>query len=136
MKVFVDTGPLRALVVPKDQERKRTLEIIESLGKQKAQMFTSDYILDEVFTGLLNDIRGGHLRIKEFNRLILRQKLLQIEWIDRQRWLKTKRLFLKVSKDKTWSFTDCTSYVVMRELKIKKAFSFDEHFKQMGFDLL
>jgi len=132
----VDTGPLRALVVPKDQERKRTLEIIESLGKQKAQMFTSDYILDEVFTGLLNDIRGGHLRIKEFNRLILRQKLLQIEWIDRQRWLKTKRLFLKVSKDKTWSFTDCTSYVVMRELKIKKAFSFDEHFKQMGFDLL
>jgi len=136
VKVFVDTGPLRALVVPKDQERKRTLEIIESLGKQKAQMFTSDYILDEVFTGLLNDIRGGHLRIKEFNRLILRQKLLQIEWIDRQRWLKTKRLFLKVSKDKTWSFTDCTSYVVMRELKIKKAFSFDEHFKQMGFDLL
>lgn len=136
MKVFVDTGPLRALVVPKDQGRERTLEIIENLGKQRVEMLTSDYIMDEVFTGLLNDIRAGYRRIKEFNQLVLKQKLLKIEWIDRQRWLRTKRLFLKVARDKSWSFTDCTSYVVIKELKIKQIFTFDEHFKQMGFELL
>lgn len=33
-------------------------------------------------------------------------------------------------------FTDCTSYVVMKELGIKLVFTFDEHFRQMGFKLL
>jgi len=35
--------------------------------------------------------------------------------------------------DKQWSFTDCTSYVVMRQLGIEEAFAFDRHFEQMGF---
>ena len=30
-------------------------------------------------------------------------------------------------------FIDCVSFVVMRELGIKEAFAFDEHFNQMGF---
>lgn len=34
--------------------------------------------------------------------------------------------------DKEWSFTDCTSYVVMQRLKITQAFSFDHHFRQFG----
>jgi predicted nucleic acid-binding protein len=35
--------------------------------------------------------------------------------------------------DKTWSFTDCTSYVVMQRLAIRFAFSFDHHYRQFGF---
>ena len=34
--------------------------------------------------------------------------------------------------DKDWSFTDCTSRVVMEQLNIKVAFAFDHHFKQFG----
>jgi len=34
--------------------------------------------------------------------------------------------------DKTFSFTDCVSFVVMRDLGIQEAFTFDEHFVQMG----
>jgi len=34
--------------------------------------------------------------------------------------------------DKGWSFTDCTSKVVMEELGITTAFTFDQHFKQFG----
>ena len=35
-------------------------------------------------------------------------------------------------QDKDWSLTDCTSYVFMNRLEIKKAFAFDPHFDQFG----
>ena len=34
--------------------------------------------------------------------------------------------------DKDWSFTDCTSKVVIQHLGITQAFAFDHHFKQFG----
>jgi predicted nucleic acid-binding protein len=34
---------------------------------------------------------------------------------------------------KKWSFTDCTSFVTMRELRIADAFTSDRHFLQAGF---
>ena len=34
--------------------------------------------------------------------------------------------------DKKWSFTDCTSKVVMEQLNIEVAFAFDHHFHQFG----
>lgn len=34
--------------------------------------------------------------------------------------------------DKDWSFTDCTSKVVMDKLQITQAFAFDHHFRQFG----
>jgi uncharacterized protein len=34
--------------------------------------------------------------------------------------------------DKNWSFTDCTSRVVMEQLGIKVAFAYDHHFHQFG----
>lgn len=34
--------------------------------------------------------------------------------------------------DKEWSFTDCTSKVVMERLGITAAFAFDQHFRQFG----
>jgi len=35
-------------------------------------------------------------------------------------------------KDKEWSFTDCTSKVVMEMRGVRKAFAFDVHFSQFG----
>jgi len=34
--------------------------------------------------------------------------------------------------DKDWSFTDCSSKVVMEKFGINYAFAFDGHFKQFG----
>jgi len=33
---------------------------------------------------------------------------------------------------RSWSFTDCTSKIVMERLHVRRALSFDEHFKQFG----
>ena len=35
--------------------------------------------------------------------------------------------------DKRWSLTDCTSFVLMRELEVANAFTFDRNFTEAGF---
>ena len=35
--------------------------------------------------------------------------------------------------DKAWSFTDCTSFVLMENLGSRKALAFDANFRQAGF---
>lgn len=134
--VFIDAAPLRAVVTPRDQWSTRTRELMRLLSRLNYPLVTTDYVLSEVFTGLL-DVKGAqHVRIARLNVYIFEKNSATIEWITKERFYKTKKLFLKVARDKLWSFTDCTSYVVMKELGIKTAFTFDEHFRQMGFKLL
>jgi predicted nucleic acid-binding protein len=51
--------------------------------------------------------------------------------IEEEAW----RLFKQYS-DKFFSFTDCTSFIVMRQLNLTEAFTNDHHFEQMGFTIL
>jgi predicted nucleic acid-binding protein len=37
------------------------------------------------------------------------------------------------SSDKEWSLTDCSSFLIMRELKITEALAYDKHFEQASF---
>jgi predicted nucleic acid-binding protein len=49
-------------------------------------------------------------------------------------WKAAFELFKKYF-DKNLSFTDCTSFSLMRRLKLKVAFTFDCHFQQVGFEV-
>ena len=42
----------------------------------------------------------------------------------------------KSHSDKLWGLIDCVSFVVMRELIINDALTFDRHFEQAGFNIL
>ena len=123
-QIFIDAGPLRAFITPRDQYQQKTLQLLRYLSNQKVKLITSDYVLNEVFTGLLGVKKTGHMRIFQFNNFIFQKEAVQIIWITKEKFYRTKDIFLKVSKDKLWSFTDCASFVVMKELKIKTAFTF------------
>lgn len=41
-----------------------------------------------------------------------------------------------IHRDKDYSFTDCTSFAVMRELRLREALTTDRHFRQAGFGVL
>lgn len=45
-------------------------------------------------------------------------------------------LYFRKHRDKNFSFTDCTSFVVMKSLRLTRALSDDHHFRQAGFQPL
>lgn len=61
----------------------------------------------------------------------------QIEIVTVDRRLLPRALDLYGNRpDKEWGLTDCISFVVMTDRRIKSALTFDHHFAQAGFTTL
>ncbi|WP_448561838.1 type II toxin-antitoxin system VapC family toxin [Trichothermofontia sp.] len=58
---------------------------------------------------------------------------LTVVWISEAIATQTWQIFEQFNTDKQWSFTDCISYVVMKDQGITAAFTFDHHFSQLSF---
>ena len=133
MTIFIDSGPLRALNNTRDQYFSVARQRYAQLVNEPVKLVTTDYVIDEVYTGLLVD--SGYRSAMNFDSVLGLGKWT-IERVSAVRFAKAQDVFRKFNKDKKWSFTDCTSYVVMKELKISMAFTFDQNFTQMGFKIL
>jgi len=132
-KIFVDTGAWAALNNKRDKFHNDSVAANKRLLNEGYFYITSDYVLDETYTLLLYDI--GHKRAVEFgNEIILlsKKKKIRIVHITEELLTEAWELFITY-QDKDFSFTDCTSFRVMKNLKIDEAFSFDKHFEQYGF---
>jgi predicted nucleic acid-binding protein len=55
--------------------------------------------------------------------------------MDGERFARTK-VFFRKHADHAYSFTDCSSFVVMRELGLQDALTTDRHFREAGFRVL
>lgn len=93
---------------------------------------TTDYIVDETLT--LIRLRLGHAAAEAWWKQVDGSSRIRWESISPARAEKARGLFFRYH-DKDFSFTDCTSFVVMRELKLREALTTDHHFAQMGFTL-
>lgn len=60
---------------------------------------------------------------------------IEMIWIGEDRFHLARELFEKYSEH-AFPFTDCTSFVVMKEMKIKDAVTSGRHFRIMGFNPL
>jgi predicted nucleic acid-binding protein len=132
-KLFIDTGAWVALNNKKDYHHKDAVEAHKDFLDRGYFYVTSEYVLDEVYTLLLLDV--GHKRAIEFGyeiKDLQKKKKINLFYVDQIVLDKAWGIFEKYS-DKTFSFTDCTSFVAMEMLKINEAFSFDKHFDQYGF---
>ena len=104
----------------------------EWLG-QGGLLVTSDYVLDETLT--LIRMRLGIDSAEMWWDQVAQSHRLKVEWITPERAEKARSWFFRW-RDKSFSFTDCASFVVLRELKIKKALTVDRHFLEAGFETL
>lgn len=124
--IFVDTSAWFALVVPTDPCHKLAKSW---LMQNKIRLITSDYVVDEILT--LLKMRGEYSRALSLGKVFFETDIVEIYHLSETDILEAWRMFRDFS-DKGWSFTDCSSKVIMDNSDIKKAFAFDEHFKQFG----
>lgn len=132
-KLFIDTGAWIALNNKKDKHHQDAIKANKDILDKGYFYVTTDYILDETYTLLRFDV--GHKRAVEFGAEIkYLQKMVKINivHINQDVLDKAWEIFEKYS-DKDFSFTDCTSFIVMKMLGVDEVFSFDKHFEQYGF---
>ncbi len=132
--IFVDTSAWIAIEDKKDVNHVKAVQFKQHLQTSRIRLTTTNYILDETYTLMLLDL--GYARTVKFKQkpdgLLDSNLLITIHItpeIEQAAW----ETFERFNKDKTWSFTDCTSKVIMEQLKLREAFTFDQHFKQMRF---
>ena len=134
--IFVDTSAWAAMNNDKDKFYTRARDAITQFGKQ-FKWVTTNYVLDESYTLLLNDVGYARaLAAKQVIDYLRKQNKLNIIWVDEQIAVEAWGIFEQFNRDKTWSFTDCVSYAVMKRERLTDVFAFDHHFEQMGFALL
>jgi len=133
MKVFVDTSGWAAYFNERDANHKKAVMVWENLKKQRADLITSDYILDETIT--LLKVRGNANVAETGGRALLSSRLVRIVRISEDMFEAAFGLFNKY-KNQQFSFTDCTSFEIMKRMEIQNAFTFDSDFVIMGFVVL
>ncbi len=111
-------------------EARRFLDKLAS-GKYGVSV-TTDYVLDETLT-LLRSRRSLDDAIA-FIEKIRGSKSVKVFWIDEGVFEKALNTF-RDSSGRLWSFTDCTSFALMKELSVSDAFAFDIHFEEVGLNL-
>ena len=96
-------------------------------------LVSTDYVIDETLTTVR--FRLGLNAAEAWWQQIDGSVRLRIESIDEPRRERARALFFGY-RDKEFSFTDCCSFALMRELRIRRALTLDHHFRQMGFEVI
>jgi hypothetical protein len=117
----------------RDLAHEATADLLRQLITAGARLVSTDYVLDEACT--LAKARAGSTAALRLLDLVDRTAALDLEWIGPDRFDRARTLFRKYH-DQAFSFTDCTSFGVMREHRIAEVITSDEHFRVAGFRML
>jgi predicted nucleic acid-binding protein len=128
--VFADTSFYVALLSPRDVWHARATTISQKIDRE---VVLTDFVLLEVANMYSATPRRDG--IAAFILALRRDPSATV--VEATRDLLDRGLFVYRSRrDKKWSFTDCTSFVVMQEMGVTEALSSDHHFEQAGFSIL
>jgi hypothetical protein len=128
--LFVDTAGWVACADEADPAHRRAVGARDDWLEAGGVLVTTDYVVDEALT--LVRMRLGLEAAETWWHQVEGSQRLQWEFISLARADKARGLFFRY-RDKDFSFTDCTSIVVMRELQLAEALTTDRHFVQAGF---
>lgn len=131
--VFVDTSLFKALLDPKDDFHLAGVTIWGRLKLEQSCLGTSNFVLDETYTLLRK--RCGKETAMRLRQLFIDNgpyfkisRVLAIDEADAWQWF---------SKDwSNLSFTDCTSFAIMKRLGLVEVATFDGHFERAGFKVV
>jgi len=123
---FVDTSAWFAYFLPIDPNHQR---VRASLQSAQGPLISTAYCIDETLTLLA--ARGEVRRAFEAGCAFFHESIAQLHFLTADQIHRAWILFQQRAAA-GWSFTDCTSKVVLDHLNIKTAFTLDDHFRQFG----
>jgi uncharacterized protein len=131
--LFVDTAGWMACADASDPAHAGCRAARDKALRSGQALLTTDYVVDETLT--LLRVRLSLAAAEAWWRQVDGSSRVRWERVDEARFERAVDLFFRY-RDKGFSFTDCTSFTVMRELRLAKALTTDRHFRQMGFELV
>ena len=128
-RILVDTSAVYALLDRSDRWHDAAKVALGRLRDRHAQPTLTNFIVAESHALLLSRLGA------ESARTWLLTNVWSVERVSPQDEARAKEIIGQYS-DKTFSFTDATSFAVMERLGLRSAFAFDPHFAQYGFELV
>ncbi len=125
---MVDTSAIYALLDKSDNMHEEAKSCLNILAKDNIMVIVTNFIVAECHA----------LIASRLNHKLARYWLMNLHWpIERilAEDEKKARDIIFTYNDKSYSYTDATTFAVMERLDINTAFAFDQHFTQYGFIL-
>jgi predicted nucleic acid-binding protein len=126
-RLFVDTSAWFAFANRSDPDH-RAVKAVLTGGSSR--IVTSNFVFDETVT--LCASRLGHGAASKIGAALREARMLDLVRVASDDEARAWTLFLE-RPDKQYSFTDCTSFVLMRRLSLRRAVALDDDFAQEGF---
>jgi len=131
--VFVDTSAWYALSDTGDANHRIATGFLKQAMADYKSLITTNHVIGETYT-LMRFSLGHSLTIEFLNRL---RQSSRVERIFIPPKLEDEAYsLLEKYNDQEFSFVDASSFIAMRTLGIKDAYSFDRHFVAAGFKLV
>lgn len=132
-EVFVDTSAFYALYSAVDEHHGEAHAALKNLRDERAVLVTSGTVILE--SCVLFHARVGREGLLRFHRATDASRWLRILVVTPE-WEGKAWEMIETHTDKDWSYIDATSFVLMRSTDVRRAFTFDEHFAQAGFEMV
>ena len=131
-QLFVDTSAYFALTDKRDENHEAAVHFIHQLIRERAELVTTNYIVAETHTLLLNRI-GYATALQVIEALYKSQtRIYRVKEAQERKALEIIRAYT----DKEFSLVDTISFATMERFHLTQAFAFDHQFAQYGFSLL
>ena len=127
---LVDTGAWYAYLDRNDPDHHQIAEVIE---QHAPSLLTTNFIADETIT--LLRYRAGRAAAIQFGELLFSGEIARLEHITKVDQQKAWKLFQQYD-DHRFSYTDCTSFVLMERMGIEVSIALDSDFRAYGMNCL
>jgi hypothetical protein len=126
MSISVDTSAWYAGIFARDPEH---LRVVGSIRAAVAPLVTTDFVIDQTLT--LLRARGHRSIAATFGRRMFDLREIKLHYVTPEEvWLAWE--IFRDHPEHAWSFTDCTSFVVMQNYHIREVLTLDRHFAEFG----
>ena len=129
-RVFVDTGAWYALIDRRDPDHER---VVAAFHEHRGRLLTSNFVLDETLT--LVRYRLGWKISHRFGEQLRTGALARFERISPRDEEAAWTIFSTYS-DKSFSYTDCTSFALCNRLDLPICLAIDSDFRAFGLHCL